>query len=91
VAAGCTPPTWAGVAVPKVVQMKKVMDKICEIECPQCKKVSVIRVNSLDYKDRERGKLIQEAFPYLRADQREMFITGICGKCWSKMFPEEEE
>lgn len=40
----------------------------------------------------ENGDLLaQEAFPYLTASEREILISGICPKCWDKMFPEEEE
>lgn len=28
---------------------------------------------------------IQEVFPYLNPDQREMFITGMCPVCWKRM------
>ena len=35
--------------------------------------------------------LIQNAMPNLSADDRELLISGICGPCFDKMFPPEEE
>jgi hypothetical protein len=32
------------------------------------------------------GKLIQEIFPELSEELREMFISGMCGTCWDKTF-----
>jgi len=34
--------------------------------------------------------LIQDAMPELNADQRELLISGICGRCFDAMFPEQE-
>ena len=40
----------------------------------------------------ERGQIpfIQDAFFGLTPDQRELLITGICGKCFDGMFADEE-
>lgn len=72
------------------------------INCAVCdRKVSM----SLDYsdfrkldkwlsKDRTEREPIQNALPFLTADQREMFISRICPTCWDAMFkgePEEDE
>lgn len=37
------------------------------------------------------GELIQVAFPYLGADDREILKTGIDAQGWEEMFPESEE
>lgn len=34
---------------------------------------------------------IQDIFDYLTPAEREMFQSGICGECWVKVFPPEEE
>jgi hypothetical protein len=34
---------------------------------------------------RERGALIQDAFPNFTPSQREFIMTGICDKCWDNM------
>ena len=37
------------------------------------------------------GALIQRAFPFLNADQREFLMTGIYPEEWDEMWAEEEE
>lgn len=36
------------------------------------------------------GMLIQKAFPYLTADEREFILTGMTAKEWDELFNEEE-
>lgn len=36
-------------------------------------------------------RYVQDIFPYLKPEEREMLISHICPKCWDKMFPNEEE
>jgi hypothetical protein len=36
------------------------------------------------------GGLIQNCFPYLSADERELLMTGIDGEMWDEMFGEDE-
>jgi hypothetical protein len=38
-----------------------------------------------------RGEHIQRAMPDLTAEQRELLISATCGKCWDKMFGEEDD
>lgn len=59
--------------------------------CPFCGETHEIGVNEFDYWDWQDGALVQNAFPYLSADEREMLISGICPKCWAKTFGEEED
>ena len=59
--------------------------------CPFCGRANEVAVNEEDYWDWDDGALVQNAFPYLSADEREMLISGICPKCWDKMFEEEED
>lgn len=37
------------------------------------------------------GELIQNAFPYLNADQREILKTGIDSESWDEMFAGSED
>jgi hypothetical protein len=39
----------------------------------------------------QRGVLIQNALPNVNEDQREFLISGICGKCFDKMFVEPDD
>ena len=49
-------------------------------------------MNPIDIiKWRTLGVHLQNAFPYLSASERELIKSGTCGKCWDKMFPEEDE
>lgn len=60
--------------------------------CPFCGKENEITVKVSDYLDWQSGEvLVQNAFPYLSADEREMLISGICPTCWEEMFGEEED
>ncbi len=38
----------------------------------------------------QSGEFIQDAFPYLNANQRELIKTGIHPECWDKMFGNED-
>lgn len=37
------------------------------------------------------GELIQVAFPYLSADEREVCMTGFDSQTWDEMFPSSED
>ena len=54
------------------------------IECCFCEAEHTMTVSKQDLIKRNHGALIQNCFPYLTPDQREMFITGMCGKCFDK-------
>ena len=59
--------------------------------CPFCGHANEVEVNEIDYLDWQDGMLVQNAFPYLSANEREMLISGICPTCLEKMFPPEED
>jgi hypothetical protein len=61
-----------------------------KITCQQCSEVHVVEVVFKDWSDWRSGKLAQDAFPYLSADERELLISGVCGKCFEEMFPPDE-
>ena len=54
--------------------------------CRQCGKQFFIAVLREDYDKYEKGALVQEAFPYLSADNREMIISQTCPECWVNIF-----
>jgi len=60
-------------------------------ECPFCGECYRILVREVDFAAWQGGELVQNAFPYLSADEREMLISGICPECWEKMFGVDEE
>lgn len=50
-----------------------------------------IRTKLSDANSWINGELIQSAFPYLDAEQREILKTGFDDECWNSMFAESEE
>ena len=50
--------------------------------CPFCGKYHKVYVSEMDYINYLNGEYIQNAFPYLTANEREIILTGICSKCW---------
>ena len=58
--------------------------------CPFCGKPHDVLVSKADYAAWQNGKMAQDAFPYLSADEREILISGICPKCWAETFGEDE-
>lgn len=59
--------------------------------CPSCHKIGRVLVQEDDFYKWQQGMLIQEAFPYLTADEREMLITGYDKPCWDSLFQSLEE
>lgn len=54
--------------------------------CPFCGKEWSIAVSALDVAAWQEGALVQNAFPYLSAEERELLISGICADCQKKVF-----
>lgn len=59
--------------------------------CPDCGKAGRVEVEEEDFYAWQNHVLIQEAFPYLNADQREMLMTGYCGPCWAELWEDIDE
>lgn len=57
--------------------------------CLFCKKEYKIEVSEEGYLRWKHGVLIQEAMPEISKDDRELLISGICGKCFDKMWEEK--
>jgi hypothetical protein len=38
-----------------------------------------------------KGALVQDAFPFLSPDEREMLISGTHPECWTAMFGDEDD
>lgn len=55
-------------------------------KCPFCGNLWSVEVVKKDYVAWQIGELAQNAFPYLSADEREMFISGMCVECQAKVF-----
>lgn len=66
-----------------IIKLKKI--------CPFCAAENELELTESQLKAYDDGNLVQNVFPDKSADWREMFITGICPKCWdSQIVPSEE-
>ena len=59
--------------------------------CPFCGETHFVQVKETDYWRYANGTMVQDAFPYLSADEREMLISGICPECWELTIWVDEE
>ena len=60
------------------------------LQC-SCGRIVTCMVRPQDLVARENGALVQDAFPYLTASEREMFISRLCGTCWDEIFGGEDD
>lgn len=62
------------------------------VECVHCNEMYSIYVNPDDLDEWMEGhKLIQDAFPYLSAGERELLISQTCDNCWDRLFKWDSE
>lgn len=59
-----------------------------QVECRMCNSEHVITVSKEAYEKHKNGAHVQDAFPTLNANQRELLISGTCPTCWDKIFGE---
>lgn len=59
---------------------------VYENSCWHCGETNEITVNSVDFLRWQLGDYIQDAFPHLDADKRELVKTGFHPECWSEVF-----
>ena len=64
----------ARIKILKQMNVKKIITLITT--CPFCGRENSINVCEEDYSAWQNGALVQDAFPYLLADEREMLISG---------------
>jgi len=58
--------------------------------CYHCGERNLLKVARIPFlRWYQQELLIQEAFPRLTADQRELIQSGTHSKCWNEMFGEE--
>lgn len=61
------------------------------VVCPNCGKEYHVVGSTSGYEAYKNGALIQNAFPELPPEERELLVSGICNDCWNEMFPDDEE
>lgn len=57
--------------------------------CRICQDTHFYSVPYKNFEDWQAGELIQDCFPFMEADARELLISGVCGKCYDDLFSEE--
>lgn len=62
-----------------------------DVRCWKCNTEYLISVEREAYENWQNGELIQDALFMLSADQREMLLSGTCGECFDKLFPDQDE
>lgn len=62
-----------------------------KLTCPSCLKTFEFDVPAMEYDLWKHGVLIQNAMPKVHVAMREMLITGICGECFDKLCPPDED
>lgn len=66
----------------------RIVEKMCS-HCGQINRIAMTHEQYIKYT--ECSELVQNIFPELSPQKREILITGICPQCWEKIFPPEEE
>jgi hypothetical protein len=61
------------------------------VPCIRCNETSTITVDADAHRRWTSGELIQDAFPDMTADRRELLISGTHSACLDAMFNTEEE
>ncbi len=67
--------------------VKLKINKTCKI----CLDEKEVEVSGPAFIAWHKGELIQDAMPEISAADRELLVSGVCGTCFDKMFPPEEE
>lgn len=66
------------------------MVRITTPTCMLCGTPSTFMLEGNDLDKYRDGALIQDAFPYLSAEDRETIMSGTHPDCWNKLYPEED-
>jgi hypothetical protein len=64
------------------------------IPCPRCLvcgKQNVLSVPKDGFDAWTAGAFIQDAFPNMPVDERELLLTGTCAPCWDTLWSEDEK
>ena len=62
-----------------------------DIACIKCGEVHHLKLDIRKFNRwRQKRENIQDVFPELSPEDRELMISQICGKCWEEMFGGEE-
>lgn len=59
--------------------------------CPKCDGVLEVKMLASLLFRYNQGADITEVFPGMSADDRERFISGYCGPCWTAIFGDDDD
>jgi len=57
--------------------------------CPVCSEEQKITGTRAGLDAYLQGAFVQDAFPTLTPDQREVLVSGTCAECWAEMWGED--
>lgn len=59
-------------------------DTLVYPECAGCRSIFAVPVNHSRYQEHARGEILaQNAYPHLHPGDRELFISGLCRRCFA--------
>lgn len=64
--------------------------RVYRVPCIDCGETTRIQIPEREFQLYRGGKLMQDVFPTFDVGIRELMISGVCPKCWDKMFSPEE-
>lgn len=56
------------------------------VKCRCCGQEYILNVTDDGYNAYMNGALVQDAFPCISPEDRELLISGLCENCWDKLF-----
>lgn len=62
------------------------MSSVLVAECKSCDYEVHIPITEDQLSQYKNGEPIQKVLPNVSPDDRELFISGLCGKCFDKIF-----
>ena len=73
--------------------MSKERNVKLQVKCIMCNQMNYLMVteDSIDEFFSPNRRHVQDIFPYLNPEERELLISHTCPKCWNNMFGGEEE
>lgn len=64
---------------------------IWEAKCPFCRTKTEIKISAKGYVSWINGDVVQDAFPDMPAEDRELLISGMCYNCQDKTFIDDDD
>lgn len=65
--------------------------QVFKVACRWCGSVHELSIAPSDFARWYKGQFIQDAMPYLTAEERVLLISRTCNDCWEKMFGKDED